>query len=109
VIKENDFTAQLLLQPARGLEFGKEKSPREKSTRLLAKTDYGRRHSENMVYRKRTKKQRRDEPGKSYAAADLISGKRQQRIRKRRREKNENGRLSQQSTSRFSVSHFGLR
>ena len=39
VAEEHDLAADLRLQPPRGLDFGDEKPPREKSAGLLAKTD----------------------------------------------------------------------
>ena len=39
VIEENNFTADFILQPSRGQDFGDEKSFREKPTWLLAETD----------------------------------------------------------------------
>src|ERR1039458_7292152 len=44
--EENDFSADFLLQPARGLNFCDEKTLREKPAGLLAETNDGGAHSE---------------------------------------------------------------
>src|SRR5262249_45234944 len=43
VIEKNDFAAQFLLKPPRGLDFGEQKSPRKKTAGLLAEANDGRR------------------------------------------------------------------
>ena len=45
MIEENDLSADLLLQPARGLEFRVKKTARKYSARLLSETDHRRRHA----------------------------------------------------------------
>ena len=45
VIEENDLSADLLLQPARGLEFRVKKTARKYPARLLSETDDRRRHA----------------------------------------------------------------
>jgi hypothetical protein len=42
VVEENNFAADLALQPTGGLKFCEQKPLREKPARLLAKTDDGR-------------------------------------------------------------------
>src|ERR1039458_7607395 len=51
--EENDFSADFLLQPARGLNFCDEKTLREKPAGLLAETNDGGAHSEKDLTQRR--------------------------------------------------------